>query len=508
MFSPNGPGCRPPSGWILLLGTTLFVGVSCGGNSGAGDGAAAAGGPQLGGSGGITGSGRSEGEITGFGSVWVSGVRWNTDSAEISVDGETATQDDLHVGMVVIVDGDEADDGESGEASRVSFRTRLWGPIESVTPVGDDGGVVDLAVLGQAVRVDDDVTNFDRADPLLSADGLAVGDVVQVSGLVDDRGLLHASFLRRRGRVAFGSTPVRFRGTISELLAGSFRVGALRIEFDVLGRTTDLSDLSQGLLNGLRVEIEGILLASGEIRALRIEEEEDGFRIDIRQARLEGFVTGFSSLSRFRVAGRICDATNAEFDPGDFSFLEDGARVEVEGSVVAGVFIVRKVKWRDLGARIAAEIKDVASIDPAQRSFDLLGVRVITTFFTQFRGARGGRIDVGDLAEGDYLRVRGFQIAPSTLLATRIRRRDQSDDILLRGRVQEFDAAQGTVTILGVAVPANDETEYEGRADQSISREEFFRRIARGVVVQAEDDEDGNEAEIDFADEFEIESDD
>ena len=81
--------------------------------------AACGGGTQLAG-GGIGGTGISQGSITAFGSVWVNGVEFDTTNAAISRDGSTVAQDDLHIGMVVTIDGSINSDGVSGTGTSVT----------------------------------------------------------------------------------------------------------------------------------------------------------------------------------------------------------------------------------------------------------------------------------------------------------------------------------------------------------------------------------------------------
>ncbi len=79
---------------------------------------------------GIGGSGYiSSGSITGFGSVYVNGVKFETDSATFDVDGTSGTQDDLAIGMVVKVNGSINADGVTGTASSISFDDELQGPV-------------------------------------------------------------------------------------------------------------------------------------------------------------------------------------------------------------------------------------------------------------------------------------------------------------------------------------------------------------------------------------------
>ncbi|MDX1775448.1 MAG: hypothetical protein R3297_02595, partial [Desulfobulbales bacterium] len=69
-----------------------------GGSSGGGDD----------GTGGIDGRGPavvSQGSITGFGSIIVNGVEYETTSSEFEIDGETGTESELEIGDVVVIAG-------------------------------------------------------------------------------------------------------------------------------------------------------------------------------------------------------------------------------------------------------------------------------------------------------------------------------------------------------------------------------------------------------------------
>ncbi|HXG29534.1 MAG TPA: hypothetical protein VNJ47_11890, partial [Nevskiales bacterium] len=76
-----------------LTSLMLTLGLAgCGGIEGTGS-------PQAG----VEGTGFSEGTVSGFGSVYVNGIRFATDRADIVVDGTPAAEDALRVGMVLNV---------------------------------------------------------------------------------------------------------------------------------------------------------------------------------------------------------------------------------------------------------------------------------------------------------------------------------------------------------------------------------------------------------------------
>jgi len=63
------------------------------------------------------------GVITGFGSIIVNGVHYQTNGSAISTDDSPAAiEGDLAVGMMVTIDGTLDDDGKSGNASRYSLQ--------------------------------------------------------------------------------------------------------------------------------------------------------------------------------------------------------------------------------------------------------------------------------------------------------------------------------------------------------------------------------------------------
>ena len=78
------------------------------------------------------------GTINGFGSIFVNGVEFETDEADILVDGQRVGEDALGLGMVVLVDGTVNEDGVTGTANSVVFDDEVEGPIEAIQP-GQDG---------------------------------------------------------------------------------------------------------------------------------------------------------------------------------------------------------------------------------------------------------------------------------------------------------------------------------------------------------------------------------
>jgi hypothetical protein len=118
----------------------------------------------------------SSGAITGFGSVFINGVRFETSSAAFTINGKPGTQADLRVGHVVTIHGHRDDQGNS-TADRIDFDDLVKGPVDSV-----DVAAGTLVVMAQTVLTDAD-TSFDDDIAGASLAGLNAGDIVEVSGM-------------------------------------------------------------------------------------------------------------------------------------------------------------------------------------------------------------------------------------------------------------------------------------------------------------------------------------
>lgn len=286
------------------------------------------------GGGGIGGSG----SVGGFGSVFVNGIEWFTDGAEVTLDGVPGSEGDLRLGMVVEVRGLPLPDDSMAEAVSIRFDDAIQGPVEAIA--ASSPATKTLDVLGRTVVLDASLTQFDDSDPTFAFGTVAVGDVLEVSGHVDGAGAIHATWVRRLGSVALGVTPVELEGVVSGLSAGEgFELGSVAIEID---SETDLSELAGVLADGLAVEVEGVLVEPALVLADRVG-PTSSLPQEISDFSLEGIVSGFASLGDFRVAGQLVDASAALFVPADPSFVADGALVEVEGPIVDGVLIAEEV---------------------------------------------------------------------------------------------------------------------------------------------------------------------
>ena len=105
------------------------------------------------------------GMITGFGSVYVNGVEYDTNGASYDVDDASASDDSaLAVGMVVKVQGSVNADGRTGSANSVSYDDEVEGLVEDLATDAADPSIKTFTVMNTMVRVHQNSTNFDGED--------------------------------------------------------------------------------------------------------------------------------------------------------------------------------------------------------------------------------------------------------------------------------------------------------------------------------------------------------
>src|SRR5215472_7297420 len=157
-------------------------------------GLACIGGIALGG-GGATGTGfMARGPISAFGSIFVNGVEFFTDHAQISVNGVgNKTQADLAIGMVLTVNGSVDNNGRTGNANTVEYHADVIGAVDRGADANGTFGA-----LGQDIDTD---ANTVYAN-LIGAADLQPGDYVEVSGYPTPYGLLAARVERKSAPTA------------------------------------------------------------------------------------------------------------------------------------------------------------------------------------------------------------------------------------------------------------------------------------------------------------------
>jgi hypothetical protein len=354
--------------------------------------------------GGIDGSGIiSSGAVSAFGSIVVNGTRFDTSEAEIIVNGVQGIGDDfvlvnLDIGRVVTVEGTISQDGLSVTADRVVYSDNVAGPVTSVgipDPISND---MEIEVMGQIVVVNF-LTKF-KPDTY-GYSSIALNDMVNVSGYLDDTGAIRATFIENTGVFSSGIV-VEVKGHVMNL-----QDSGLVKTFEINGLTVNYTSIAGGLPQGIPVEdqfveVEGTLAAlGGMMTATQIELGDDSDREDADEIEIMGFVTDVIStvdIIEFKVGNQEVhvDPDTAVFVDGDVNDIDWGKKLEAEGHLEGGILYADEIEF---WASDQIEVEDFVTAVASDTEFSLGTQDIETDNQTVFEGVQPDQIEVGMLIE-------------------------------------------------------------------------------------------------------------
>jgi hypothetical protein len=438
--------------------------------------------------GGIGGTGISVGTITGFGSVFVNGVEFDTSDAFITVDGTTATESDLGIGMVVAVEGTFNIDGLTGKADRITYEPLVKGPVAAGSI---DLDAESLVVLGQTILINDDTVFEDCESEVCELETLTEGNIVEVSGWITAGGEILATRIEFKSSAFIpGTTELEITGMVENLdeEAGTFSIGDQVIDFS--GAELDLSDLPGGVLeNGSLVEVEsaeeimgGIVVAD---RVQGLESVLAGFGGSYVE--IEGVVTDFTSPTDFKVGGipvRTDDQT--VYENGTAADIALDVKLEIEGALDAdGVLHASEIEFAIEG-NVEIEADTQQEPDVQNRTLVLLGITVVVDHQTVvWDNSASGEQPFGleNIQIGDRIVAIGNSEG-SALRAKRLERRNPETLVAIKGPVTAV--ANPLIKIFGVSAVTTEQTEFLGANEVPISSAEFFDNVMINTIVEVE----------------------
>ena len=355
--------------WLAVLASVSLL-PGCGGGVGSGG----------------TGTGSiASGPITGLGSIFVNGVRFDDSAASVRDDDDNPrSSSELKLGMQVEVQADAivgSGDSRSAKASAIRVGSEMIGPVASL-----NSSTASLTVLGQTVYTSGE-TVFDAALP----NGLAsvsVGQVLEVHAKFD---AAVNGYRATRIEPRAGASAWALRGVVATLdtTARVLRVGTASFAYG--SATGTPADLAAG-------SVVRMLLRTGTDALGRYTVSSFGTAQrtppDLPQAEFKGFVTRFTSASSFAVNNVTVDASAASFPDGTAG-LRLGARVEVEGRIQSGTLVASSVSIEndEVVDRREFEFRgNISAVDTAGRTITVRGETISL--------ARADlRIDNGTLAD-------------------------------------------------------------------------------------------------------------
>jgi len=483
----------PSHNLLKFTAIPLALGIlsACGGGGGGSIGIA---------DGGIRGTGSSVGPVSGFGSVFVNGVKFETrniPNRSVDSNDDISSEDDLEKGMILRVEGVWRPDN-TGEAERLEYDDTFRGPVSDVIlPDAANNTPGSFRLLGQTIR-------FDNRTVVRVGNGeLTNGMTVRVSAWRTGDGY-RASYV---GSVTTGPDfPLELEGRVEEVNLDRFRIGTQWIRGGLnVGYPGDLT--INHVVVGALVEVEGDFSspggAGGEIRAAEIRFADDRrFRgEEDEDIELSGPVQSLNlSGSTFLLNGVPVDFdSQTEFDDFSRSRIADGLLVQVEGEFRSGRVYAEEIELLEGNAEVEAAVQ---SADPSANELIVGGVTVRITNNTLIDSDDDITNNVFD---ADFLEVEGIERRDENdqvfLEALNIEiESDDEGEFQLKGQLRNVEGSldAGTLSVLGVPLSydENDYTELddddEDWRDCSVVSVDYESNGDgfRALGIECEDDDD------------------
>ena len=333
----------------VTIAVAGIIGLAgCGSGSGRGGGGGGDGGGAA--SSGLT----TTGIVSGFGSVYVNGVEYETDSSTFSLDdGDDGPENEgeLGIGMVVTLTGTVNPDGVTGTASHIEYDDELEGIVISEN-IDDVTGTGTMDVMGQIVTVDEATIFESDVLGVTNMWDITADMVVEVSGFPTGDGTIFATRVEVE-RATHAGEEIEVKGIIKNLNLGTstFTIGGLTVDFSA-------ALLPDGeLVEDLYFEVKSTegFNASDQLIASVVELEGDG---DVDHDGDEGdefedygIVTSVEGMpTEFEINGglRVLLSEGTSFEHGSIEDIVVDERLEVEGSLDAeGALLASEIEFEE-----------------------------------------------------------------------------------------------------------------------------------------------------------------
>ncbi len=407
--------------------------------------------------GGIDGTGLGSGSISSFGSIFVNDIEYDTDNAEIFINGEVGSIEQLKLGMYVDVFGPQDVATATGTAKRVEYRDILRGPIKYIN---EDASFIRL--LGLGVRLSDKTQIYG----VESAQALKVGDVIRISSsalTAAPSSDVEVSFLEYLPQAPEQRLVI---GALVNLdtRAKTFFIGGQRFTY------TQASHLPTTLENHMLVEV--LARTNPTPGALLVDEIKEVVPTPLAAnsfVQIDGRITRYQSIDDFDVQyrpARLSASLTASLEKP----LKEGIVVYITGySNDEGIIIIDSLKTsdippplQDMNQSMLRTAGPLLHIN-APNKINIFGVNGLLTDNTVYIDV-GGNQNYGfaDLRTGAYHGMSGkfnpageFEIwALHRLVFSPPERRQ------LQGPFAVIDSANQQLQVLGVDVISAAETTY------------------------------------------------
>lgn len=422
------------------------------------------------------------GAISGFGSVIINGVRYESDSATVSKEGKNATQTDLKTGEVITLRAETGADGVP-HAKAIEQSRLVQGAVTAIDTANNT-----LTIAGTVISVTPS-TVFDAAITGGLA-GIAVGDRIEVHGFANATSGTATATRIEKADPADTEIEVTGKVTALDTTAKRFTIGTQVVDYST---ATFVGLSASGPADGDLVEVKGTsLLADGALKATRVKKEDGGLKgAKGDSGELGGSVTRFASATDFDVNGqKVTTASTTVYVGGTAADLKLDAKLEVEGKLdSAGTLVADKIIFkREATFEVLATVEAVTvdAADATAGTLKVLGVTFTVNADTRKEDERASNhyFKLADLAAGDWVELAAVPDATDATkwVATKIERTPVQTKAEVEGLAESM--ASPSFKIGPVSIETTASTSFRDAANNSITQAAFFALTNVKVSVE------------------------
>jgi hypothetical protein len=333
------------------------------------------------------------GPITGFGSVWVNGVRYDDSAAAVLLDGVSASSAELRVGMVAGLQGTRDATTLLGTARQVAVWSIARGAVQSVGPGRIQ--VAGMTVLADAATTLDGVASLALLTP---------GMPVAVWGL--QSGASGQEWLASRIQVLGSSTDAAAWVSTGPVVLG---LGGAAVSVGGV----QLNGLAALPTAGAVVRVSGVLNPAGtqaQVSAWAVYETLAADPTMEGEAEIEGVVSLVNTAAQtITVGAQTVSVANAVREPSG-AVVAVGQRVEAEGVWKSGVLVASKLEIKGTATTGKVEMEAVIQQFTSRADFVVRGQRCDASGAVLSGAAVsalkvGAKVHLKGVKDGDWLRV-------------------------------------------------------------------------------------------------------
>ena len=429
---------------------------------------------------GLGGTGVTMGRVTAFGSIYVNGIKFNTDNATFMRNGiRFENQDDFNTGEIVKIIGIRDENRKTGIATEVVFSNILEGTVTAIASKNI------IEIMGQKITTDK-LTVFHGFE-LLS--DLALNNQVEVSGFVTKTGIIATSIKLISEQFIAGAN-LKLEGYISDLnlSAQTFKLNQLKIDYSLAEfKQMTLAELKEGLylIINTQQEIQNNTLQASSIAPFN-ETLEAGVYYEI-----EGYVTEPDALSNFAINLDIAPPASSEasFDSNVANGLIMNSHIIIRGTVnQKNILEAKEVKILDnnLGnnglnnshSDITLEA-NIESIDVINSRIVLLDKSITINNFTLFSDDTQQSVTTLNLQQfvvGETVLIIAHY-ADGKLIADRLSKIASTGSVLFSGLIDQVNPEAQTLSVFGKNISVNEDTLYLDAEANDLSKTVYFSRL-------------------------------